>query len=723
MAMTTTNDRRPAADIDTPRHEGPAPRRRWLPWLTLLAWLLVGGGLISQAANLPEVVESGASAYLPQDSASKQVTELSEAYGDEAALPAVVVWTREGGLTADDQAQIAQAAQTVTAGVGEQLTTMGAVGPIPSEDGTSAQLVLPIAGTDTAVAADVVETIRSEVGDQGSLVTRVTGPAAVQADMQTALGAIDVLLVAVTCSVILVILLAVYRSLLLPFMVIAVGVLALGAAHGAIYLLADAGLIRIGAEVQGIVSVLVLGCATDYAMLLVHRYSQELRRGEERQRALSEAVRRSWEPIVASAATVIVGLLCLVLSSLGLNRQLGPAAAIGVLIAMVAMLTLMPALLRLVGPAVFWPRRLTRQPGEVRAGRVGRLLLARPRTVWVVTSLVLIACASGVLNLRTGTLTDGDMVIGEAVESRLGAEQLHEHFPSSLGSPAIILVPAENADAARAVAGSVDGVADVSTWTGGAPGGEPVEVQGRVRLDATLQDDPDSTQATQTVRELRDALAQTSEPGRDTLVGGQSAVRVDFNDAAEQDRRILLLILGVVLVIMALLLRAVVAAVVVVASVVLSFFAAMGVSTWVFQDLLGFPGVDATFPIHAFVFLVALGVDYSIFLMSRVRECVLTSGPRLGVVQGLRETGAVITSAGIVLAATFAALALVPIVLMVQLAFIVAFGLMLDTMIVRTLLVPALAVDLGRPMWWPSRGVPAEQPARTAGTDPVEATA
>lgn len=722
-APTSTKNRREPTSPPAPSDAtSGGARRGWLRWWpvgVLLAWLVVAGGLSSQAANLPEVIESGADTYLPDDSQSRQVVELTDAFGDERAVPAVIVWTRDSGLTPRDRAAIEARAQELAAEWADALATAGMTGPMPSEDGASLRVVLPLVSDDAGDTREIVEAIRADLAPPEGVIAWVTGPAGIQADMQLALGAIDLLLVLVTCSVILVILLAVYRSVLLPFLVIAVGVVALGCAHGAVFLLADAGIMRIGGEVQGIMSVLVLGCATDYAMLLIRRYDQHLAAGHERRRALQEAWRSSWEPILASAATVFVGLMCLLLSSLGLNQQLGPAAAVGVFLAMTAMLTLMPALLALLGPAVFWPRRHAGR-ATVRPSRLGRLILARPRQVWVVTTLVLLIASTGVLGLRTGALTDGDMVIGSDVESRLGQEQLDTHYGDSAGSPAIIVVDEREASAAEELAAGTPGIESVLAWTGGDAAGAPVVVDGRVRLDAVLEHGPDSAQAAQTVIALRERLAPVSSTERPVLVGGQSAVRVDFNATAQEDLRILILLTGVVLVIISLLLRSIVSGLVVMASVILSFFAALGVSTWIFQDVLGFPGVDATFPIHAFVFLVALGVDYSIFLMSRVRERVLIEGPRLGVVRGLDETSTVITSAGLVLAATFAALALVPIALMVQLAFIVAFGILIDTFIVRTLLVPAVSVDLGHRMWWPNRRMmhgpyqPADKASATA---------
>ncbi len=695
----------------SPGHESRRPR--WLvPVGILLIWIALAVVLAGQAGKLGTVVESGATGYLPAGSASRQVAELTQAYGDEVSLPGVVIWTRDGGdLTSADTREIDAQIAALAKDFDGDLTSAGVIGPLPSDDGRAVQVVLPFAGDDTDVAGAHVQDARALLDSPqlpDGLQVAVTGPAGVQADMKEALGAIDFLLIGVTSALILVILFAVYRSLLLPFLVIMVGGVALGSAMGMLYLLAKADVIQIGAEVQGIISVLVLGCATDYAILLTSRYSTQLRTGADPAAAMKVAWRKTVEPVVASAATVILGLLCLLFSDLGLNKQLGPAAAIGVFFAMVAMLTLMPAVLVLLGRSAFWPRKLT--PVTEGSGtittKLAHVVGRHPRVVWTVTAVLLLACATGVLGLNAGGLSDSDMVIGDDVESRTGQQRVDTHFPGGVGSPVIILVDADEQTRARRIVERLPAVDSVQVWTGpdqgpGAADAPARVVDGRVRLDATLAPAPDSGAAIDAVTQLRVDLADVGTAAEPTLVGGQTAVKIDFNDAAISDRWVLLLLLAVVLIVIGLLLRSIVAALVVVASVVLSFLAAMGVSTLVFQHLLGFPGVDATFPIHAFVFLVALGVDYSIFLMSRVREEVLEHGPHEGVLRGLRQTSGVITSAGLVLAATFASLALVPLVLMVQLAFIVAFGVIVDTLIVRSMLVPALALDLGRHMWWP----------------------
>lgn len=681
-------------------------RRRLVPVGIVFGWLVIIGVLAVQAGNLGQVVESGAAAYLPAKSQSKQVIDTTEQYGDEPALPATVVWSSSTKLTAKENAAIGAQIDALKSEFTDDLTDAGVRGPIPSDDEHAVRAVLPFAGNDTDVSSGHVTAARELLSADPPAGVRVdvTGPAGVQADMKDALGAIDVTLVLVAAGVILIILFAVYRSLLLPLLVIGVGGAALGCAMGALYLLARTGVISIGSEVQGIISVLVLGCATDYAMLLIARFSAELRGGSEPPAAMRVAWRSTVAPVIASASTVILGLLCLLFSDLGLNRQLGPAAAVGVFFAMAAMLTLMPAILVLLGRSAFWPRRLRPQRENRTDGPVVRQLERRPRRLWTITAAILAFCAVGALGMNAGGLTDGDMVLGDDVESRVGQEHVDDHFPKSVGSPAVILVDVDQQKPATKIAESAPGVESVSPWTNDDATSDPVVVDGRVRLDASLSAAPDSTEAMATVQRLRDRLAnlETSEP---TLVGGQDAVKLDFNQTASGDRWVLGLLLCVVLLVVALLLRSVVAPLVIVASVVLSFLAAIGVATVLFQRVLGFPGVDASFPIHAFVFLVALGVDYSIFLMSRVRERVLVFGPHRGVLEGLTQTSTVIVSAGIVLSATFAALALVPLVLMVQLAFIVAFGVLMDTLIVRSILVPALALDLGRVLWWPNRRI------------------
>jgi len=696
-----------------------------VPALLVVAWLGLGGGLGPLAGKLGEVAESGSAAYLPHSAEATEVIELNKRFGAAEALPGILVYSRDGGLRPSDEAAISRDVQAIQRELGADLTEPPQ-GPFPSEDGRAAQVVVLFAGSDMYKISPMVKELRELIRPPDGLTANVAGPAGVQADLDAALGAIDLMLILVTAGVILVILIVVYRSPLLPFLVLAVAGTALGVANGLIYLLADAGVLTMGSEAQGILSVLVLGCATDYALLLVARFREELRRHATSYAAMRVAWRNSFEPIAASAGTVALGLLCLLISDLGLNKGLGPAAAIGVTCAMIAMLTFMPALLVLLGRAAFWPRRpvfhpaktlqasagtgsaaAEHAPGLVQRGtgdvgvwaRVAKLIDRAPRLLWLASAAVLAVLALGVLRLDANGIPESDMIIADNVDSALGQQALTEHFSAGSGNPAIVITRAGAVEDVTRAARGVNGVADVAPFTAG--GSEPRVVDGLARVDVTLNSAPDSDQALATVRALREAVHRV--PGAQAKVGGYSAVELDFNSAAEHDRVVIPLLLAVVFVLVALLLRAVVAPLLLIGTVVLSFLAAIGVSTFVFQNVFGFAGVDSTFPLHAFVFLVALGVDYNIFLMSRVREESARHGTRRGTLIGLTVTGGVITSAGVVLAATFAALAVIPLVLMVELAFTVAFGVLLDSVLVRSLLVPALVVDTGRLVWWPGR--------------------
>ncbi len=681
--------------------------RRWLvPALLIVAWLAAGGLLGPLAGKLGDVVESGAAAYLPRSAEATEVLDLMQRFGEPEAMPAVLVYDADGPLDAGDRAAVAAEAQTIGSTFRAQLA-VPPIGPEISADGRAARVVLLFSGTDETKITPYVEQLRDVVQDRPGLSAHVTGPAGVQADVQDALGAIDLMLLLITSAAILVILVLVYRSPLLPFIVLAVAGTALGVTQGIIYLLAKRDVLALGSEVQGILSVLVIGAATDYALLLIARYREELRDTPDRFAALGTALRASAGPILASAGTIALGLLCLLLSDLGLNRQLGPAGAIGIACAVIAMLTFLPAVLALLGRAAFWPRRpaaaesagAAASSGTGRWGRVIALIGRRPRVVWAGTVLVLAVMSLGVLRIDADGLSTTDMIIAEGTESKVGQQVLAEHFPAGSGSPVIVVAGAGSLPAVVAAARSVPDVAEVAPFTAG--GTTPVVVDGLARADVTLAVAPDSEAAADAVLALRSALHAI--PGVDAKVGGTTAVDVDFDATARADRVVIPVLLAVVFLIVLVLLRALVASVLLLATVILSFLAAIGVSTIVFQDLLGFPGVDSTFPLHAFVFLVALGVDYNIFLVSRVREESARWGTRRGTSLGLAVTGGVITSAGVVLAATFAALAVIPLVLMVELAFTVAFGVLLDTLVVRTLLVPALFTDIGRFMWWPGR--------------------
>lgn len=715
----TTPTGRPLVTTTTGRR-----RTRWfLPALLVLAWLVVGGVGGPFAGRLGEVQKNDNASFLPASAEATEVATLSAGFTAQDLLPAVVVAERGTGVTPADRAALGGA-------LGPVLGTDGFTGqaspPITSQDGQAVQLVVPVRSTvDPATTITALREALERSAPAG-LTVLVTGPAGQVADLTEAFGGIDGVLLLVAGAVVIVILLLVYRSPLLPLLVVLSAVFALGLASALVYLLADHDVITLNGQSQGILFILVFGAATDYALLLVSRFREELRHSDDRFVAVRRALRAVVEPIAASAGTVVLGLLCLLLSDLNSNRGLGPVAAIGIVTSLVASLTFLPAALVLLGRAAFWPVRprvVETEPGEGRfgpgerrgpwwalAGRIG----ARPRRWWVGAGLVLLVLAAFAPQLRASGVAQSDLFLTD-VDSVAGQDVLSAHFPGGTGSPALVITDAaaatDVADAARAV----PGVSAVTPTPG--PDGAPLVVDGRVQLQATLAAAADSEDAVATVRALRDAVHPV--PGADALVGGPTAIQLDTQTTAIRDRQVIIpVVLLVVLAVLALLLRALVAPLLLVATVVLSYAATLGVSALVFNGIFGFPGSDPSVPLFGFVFLVALGIDYNIFLMTRVREESARAGTHEGVLRGLAVTGGVITSAGVVLAATFAALAVLPILFLAQLAFIVAFGVLLDTLLVRSVLVPALSLEIGRRVWWPSAlarsdagGAPGQPPA------------
>ncbi|MBA2388772.1 MAG: MMPL family transporter [Geodermatophilaceae bacterium] len=682
----------------------PARSRRWLlPAVLVIVWLAVGGPLGSFQGQLAGVQENDNAAFLPSEAESTQVIELQRKFTDEEVLPAIVVYERLDGLSQGDQAAVAE-------DVAEFAELDGVLGevspPIPSEDGQALQVIVPIDANLGDEIAAVVEEVRGIAGS-GELDSFVTGPAGILGDFVVAFGSIDGLLLLVTAAVVALILILVYRSPLLPVIVLVAVALALGTASAVVYALTSAGVITLNGQSQGILLVLVFGAATDYALLLISRYREELRRQENKYDAVRVALRATALPILASGGTVIVGVLCLLFSELNSNRGLGPVAAIGIASSMLVQLTFLPAALALFGRAAFWPIRpkYGSDAGDHGIwGRVSGLVGRRPRAVWVSSAAVLVVAAAFATQLNTSGIEQTDVFLTE-VPSVAGQEALARHFPAGTGSPAVIV---GNADVVDELVGAVQGVDGVGVVTAlgespaGPPGAPPRVVDGLVQLNAVLDEPADSRAAVETVRELREVVDDV--PGAAALVGGFTATQLDTQDAAARDQSVIIPIITIVIfLILALLLRALVAPVVLIATVVLSFLATLGVSALVFEEIFGFPGSDPGVVLFGFIFLVALGIDYNIFLMTRVREEAQQVGTRQGVLTGLRVTGGVITSAGVVLAATFSALGVLPLLFLAQIAFIVAFGVLLDATIVRSLLVPALTLEIGEKVWWPSR--------------------
>ncbi|MFE6280880.1 MMPL family transporter [Streptomyces sp. NPDC057877] len=685
----------------------PSPRRARLlvPLLLLAVWLGIGGALGPFAGRLGEVATNDQAAFLPRSAESTEVIDQQKAFRQDETLPAIVVWTDRSGADIEDRRTAAsQALAQLTGAPG----VVGGVSPaLPSDDGEALQGVVQLSPGLGDALPDALDRIRTAAEGVPGTTVQLAGPAASQADLSEAFAGIDGLLLAVALVTVLAILLLVYRSVLLPLVIILGAVFALALACAIAYVLADHDLVRVDGQVQGILSILVIGAATDYALLLTARHREELAARADRFAAVGAALRRSWGAIVASAATVALGLLALLLSDLTNNRALGPVGALGIACAVLSTLTFLPAVLVLLDRAAYWPGKPRPDDGGRGAGagvwrRIADLVDRAPRRVWAVALAGLLACAAFAPTLTSKGVPLDEIFVNDA-PSVAAQNTLGRHFPGGSGNPAVVLADADRltevVDAARATEGVASAAA---VGESGRPGGAPLVVDGRVRVDVTLGDAADSDAAKDTVARLRTAVHAI--PDADALVGGYTAQQYDTLRTAERDRALIVpVVLAVILAVLVLLLRSLLMPVLLVATVALNFFATLGVSALVFEHVFGFTGTDPSVPLYGFVFLVALGVDYNIFLMSRVREESLRLGVRRGVLRGLTATGGVITSAGVVLAATFAALGVIPLAFLVQVAFIVAFGVLLDTLVVRSLLVPALVRDIGPFSWWPGR--------------------
>ncbi|HEX6075759.1 MAG TPA: MMPL family transporter [Micromonosporaceae bacterium] len=674
-------------------------RLRWLVPLALVGtWLVAGAVTGPYAGRLAEVATNDPAAFLPRSAESTKVAELQATMAEQQGLPVIVVWQASSGKITPGQLT---AAGRALDGVRDVPGVTGNPSPVlPSRDGEALQGVVTVRADLGDATGEVVGEIRAAAAGVPGTTVQIAGPAATQADLIDAFAGIDSILLAVALTVVLLILLLVYRSAVLPFLVILTAVLALGLASAVVYLLAERDVIRVDGQVQGILFILVIGAATDYALLLAARFREELATRHSRLLAIRRALRSSTGAIVASAATVALGLLALLLSDLRNTRALGPAGAIGIGCAMLAVLTFLPAALVLLGRTAYWPARPkpAGSDGAAAGGghrlwrRVARAVDRSPRRIWAGTLLGLAVAAGFLPTLTTGAVPLSELFV-DKTPSVTAQQVLIEHFPAGQGNPAVIVANADTATRVIATARDTPGVTDVRPISTAA---------GMVRLNATLTDPADSLAAQETVVRLREAVHDV--PDADALVGGYTAEQYDTLVTTVRDRnRIVPVVLTVILLILIGLLRALVAPVLLVATVALNYLATLGVAGLVFRYLFDFTAVNPAVTLYGFVFLVALGVDYNIFLMTRVREETLRAGTRQGMLAGLTATGGVITSAGVVLAATFAALAVIPLSFLWQIALLVGFGVLLDTLVVRSLLVPALVREIGPAVWWPSR--------------------
>ena len=703
----------------------------WIAIVAIIAWLGITSIAGPTFGKLSTVQENDNSAFLPDDAESTLASKITIKFSDSSndQIPTLLVFLgdvdpkKNPAKMAQIQKYLDGLGDEILPESGKALSTYFVPGfPIQafaSEDGKAALVNIALSSD---VAQDrieekpaltlIVDFLREDLKknfEAQALTTHVTGFGGIFADLFGAFGSIDSTLLTTTLLVVSLILIVVYRSPLLWILPLFTAVTALSLAGTVVYYLAKAGTIDLNGQSQGILSVLVLGAATDYALLLIARYREELHHHESRYESMRIALRGVVEPIIASGSTVIAGLLVLLLSQLSGNRGLGPVGAIGIAAAMITVLTLLPALLVVFGRWIFWPKipkfdDVDEQLSGTWA-KIGRAVEKNPKRIWISTALLLTILAGFSFTLKADGLANTEAFTART-DSVIGLEELGKHFPGGEGSPVEVVIKENDITAVTDALGAIANVAFVEPIVAGQkiPGAPipPIKVvEGKVLLNATLKVAPDSVEARNTIPIIREAVHKID---KGILVGGGTAVQYDTDVASRADNRliipIVLLIIGLIL---GLLLRSIAAALLLLLTVVLSFMATLGVCQLVFEHVFGFAGTDASFPLFAFIFLVALGIDYNIFLMTRVREEALKIGTRKGVIKGLTVTGGVITSAGIVLAATFAVLGVLPLVFLAELGFAVAFGVLLDTIIVRSLLVPALVHVIGPKVWWPSK--------------------
>jgi RND superfamily putative drug exporter len=678
-------------------------------WVVLVGWLIVIAAASTFAQKLSDVQNNEASSWLPASAESTKALDKLAPFSDQNDIPTVVVYHRDGGLTpADFQAIAAQAPRiadldgVVTPSGGAPVVayptaaTTGQKLGLVSEDGQVATSVVTfnLGAQGWNKMPPIADSLRS-IAQIPGVDVHLAGPGGQVADAADAFAGIDGTLLYAALGVVILILLFTYRSPILWLLPILSSVFALFTAEAVIYFLAKYADLTVNGQSQAILSVLVIGAGTDYALLLVARYREELRRHDDRHDAMAVALHRASPALIASASTVAIGMLCLLLAELNSTAGLGPIMAIGVIVTLAVMLTLLPALLVITGRWVFWPRRPVHGSDEPTThglwARVGNRIAPRPRTVWLTTAVVLLVACLGVLTLKTGNIPT-DKQYTKTYDSVVGQRVLVDHGLADTSTPIQVVTGTGQKDAVVAALGGVPGIGRVDTSV--------PPVGGVQYLPVTQSTDPASQAAADQVVAVRHALGAIP----DTLVGGSAAIYLDTADAAHRDNRVIIpVVLIVVMLILMLLLRALFAPVLLILTVILSFGAALGLSALIFTYLYGFDMADSGFPLFVFVFLVALGIDYNIFLMTRVREETQRVGTRRGSLIALASTGGVITSAGLVLAATFAVLGTIPLVFLAEVGTAIALGVMLDTMVVRAVLVTALNLDLGGRIWWPSR--------------------
>jgi putative drug exporter of the RND superfamily len=692
--------------------------RRW-KFLILVVWVIAAAAMMNLGSKLSDVTTDDTESFLPHDAESTEVVrELDHNFPAKETALGLVVYQNDAGLTPANFAKIRSDAQRIEAEPAKIPLVKTQPPVLPAPAGPTSRLVS--ANHQVAYAVYTVPTDFDKESDWGKAMrditdsntqgmnVYVTGDVGFNTDADEVFSDIDTKLLLATVVLVLVLLGAIYRSLLVAISPLIVVFLAYQVATGLIYLYAKSGA-TVSSNSTGILVVLMFGVGTDYCLLLVSRYREELRRIEDKHEAMQRAVRRAGPAILASGLTVSLAMLVLVLAEAGNTKSLGPVAAIAVFSAMVAGLTLLPALLTIFGRRGFWPRRsmVAYDPDHaefVHTGlwrRFGDRVLHRPGPALVVTGCVFLLGALGLLAYKVDY--SSTTFFKKSVESVEGFEVMRDNFPAGTLSPTTVIVkqdggPVTPADVQLAAGKlkAVKGVAAVVPTRQVSTDGSAVVV------DVILKGDPNDSSSLDLVPTLRDSVANL-KPGVTALVGGGTAINYDFNKATERDLKLIApLALIVMAIILGILLQAIVAPLVLLASVVLSFACTLGISILFIRFVVGDAGFDSSIPTFAFIFLVALGIDYTIFLMARVREEARKHGTREGMLRAIAATGPVITSAGVILAGTFSVLMTLPVTFTFDLGFMVALGILLDTFIVRTIMVPAAVELIGDKIWWPS---------------------
>ena len=695
----------------------------------VVLWIIAVAALSPLGSKLQDETTDDTTSFLPESAESTEVVKkLDSDFAAGETTQGLIVYENKDGLTDADKQKIRDDAEDIQiAGADEVPLTEnpqvpfqpGAPPGLVSENGEVAYTVLTVP-TDFEESGDWGKNVRDIVEEEPVEGLRVllTGDLGFGADAEEVFGEIDTKLLGATVILVLVLLGAIYRSVLVALTPLIVVFFAYTIAQAFIYLLAKGGA-TVSSNSTSILIVLLFGVGTDYCLLLVSRYREELRRFEDKHEAMEHALARSGPAILASGLTVTLAMLVLVLADSQNTATLGPVAAIGVACAFIAGLTLLPALLTIFGRRGFWPRRRTVEydpahATEVRQGlrrRFGDRVLARPTQALVVTVIIFVAGALGILAWKVDYSTT--TFFKKSVDSVEGFEVLGEAFPAGTLAPMTVLVtnesgPVSQADVSAAVQKleAVPGVASATPQGTGCVPDDDEDGCSRddmtASIDVVLEDDPLKSSSLDLVPDIRDAVKDVA-PGVTAIVGGSTAINYDFDKAVESDFRLIAPVaLLVIAIILAILLRALVAPLVLIASVILSFLATLGISILFIRYVVGDAGLDASIPTFAFIFLVSLGIDYTIFLMARVREEARQHGTREGMLRALSATGPVITSAGIILAGTFSVLMTLPVTFTFDLGFMVALGILLDTFIVRTIMVPAAVELIGDKIWWPS---------------------